>query len=178
MSDEDQTRTDEQAQLEEALEATPQVSPAAEETAAQAKKKADDARHREALAAAQANAPEPDPDLEAELARRDAIREEMLAAQGRIDDAQAMIDAERAFMEAKAAELYPSARASDRPVDAIRGYLRGQAAERKNRPMNQARLKGLLEAAGKSPIDAAFHHARARGTKRPTRSLAATESET
>ena len=67
-------------------------------------------------------------------------------------------------------QLYPASVASDRHVDAVRGYLQASQEERRTRGAHPARLKELLARAGKAPIDAAFQRARARGQGRPTRS--------
>lgn len=172
--------TPEEAQLEAALEAdeAAQAQPESKEElqepekprrASRAKQKADRARHEEALAQAPAP-PEPTEEQKAAQAAREELEAKMIGLQGEIDEAQALIAERKAKIQEILVQLYPSAGESDRPVDAIRGYLKAQAAERQNRPMNQERLKGLLQAAGKAPIDAAFHRARARGMARPTRS--------
>lgn len=171
MADEKTTAEAEESQLEAALETdvAAEPKPRRKRTASQEKKAADEARHKEALE--NTPRPEPDPELEASIARKAELRKEIEDAQGRVDELQGKIDAEREFIQAKLLELYPTQAESDRPVDAIRGYLNRQAEERKNRPANRTMIENLLKTAGKAPVDAAFHHARARGTQRPTRHL-------
>ena len=67
------------------------------------------------------------------------------------------------------AKLYPHVVKSDSLVDAVRGHIKAQKKIRANRATNPERIKEILKAAGKAPIDAAFHRQRARGMARPTR---------
>lgn len=132
------------------------------------KRKADTARRKEAIAIAP-RAPDPSKEDEAEQNRKAELRAKMAVIQGEIDDLQAASDEKREELKQTSAELYPHLEASDHHVDAVRGYIASQKAIRAGRASNPARIKAILEAAGKSPIDAAFSAQRARGAKRPVR---------
>ena len=135
--------------------------------AQKAKRKADDARRKDAIAVAQANAPDVADDPDAK--RKAGIREELQAVADDMEEAEAHLDKCRARTKELLAELYPAMKANDRHVDAVRGYVASQKNMRANRALAPARLKAMLEQAGKAPIDAAFSTQRARGFQRPTR---------
>ena len=135
--------------------------------AQKAKRKADDARRKAAIADAQANQPEPTDDPDAE--RKAGIREELQAVADDMEEAEAHLDQCKTRTKELLAELYPAMKANDRHVDAVRGYVASQKNMRANRALAPARLKAMLEQAGKAPIDAAFSTQRARGFSRPTR---------
>lgn len=136
------------------------------------KRAADKVRHDDALVAP----PTPTEQDIAEEKRKTGIREKLVGVQDRLEAALAEIDACKEEARALMADLYPSLVKSDRPVDAVKGYVESQKALRKNRALEPARLKALLEAAGKAPIDAAFHRQRARGMARPLRSAVKPEA--
>lgn len=135
--------------------------------AQKAKRAADDKRRKDAIAVAQAGRPKPEADPEAE--RKAAIREELQAVADDMLEAEAHVDKCRARTKELLSQLYPAMKANDRHVDAVRGYVASQKDMRANRALAPARLKAMLEAAGKAPIDAAFSTQRARGFARPNR---------
>ncbi len=135
--------------------------------AQKAKRKADDARRKAAIQEAQDARPEAEDDPDSE--RKAAIREELQAVADDMEEAEAHLDKCKTRTKELLAELYPAMKANDRHVDAVRGYVASQKAMRANRALAPARLKAMLEAAGKAPIDAAFSTQRARGFARPTR---------
>jgi hypothetical protein len=132
------------------------------------KRKADDARRKKAIADAP-RAPDPSKEDAAEQERKAELRAKMAVIQGEIDDLETAADEKRTELRATSGELHPHLTASDHHVDAVRGYIASQKKERANRASNPARIKAILEAAGKSPIDSAFSAQRARGAKRPAR---------
>lgn len=151
-----------------AVEAAPAKTARRPRTDAQkAKRKADDARRKDAIKVAQANRPPVEDDPEAE--RKAAIREELEAIDADMTEAEAHLDKCKARTKELISELYPAMKANDRHVDAVRGYVKSQKDMRANRALAPARLKAMLEQAGKAPIDAAFSTQRARGFSRPTR---------
>ena len=155
----------------------PEAEPAAEPreiappTKAQADKKTADTDRREKVIEATDRPREAvDPDEEK---RKNAIREEMEAV---TDERDAFLDEAQACQERLtelSAALYPHSAKSDSLVDAVRGHIKAQKKIRANRASNPARIAEILKAAGKAPIDAAFHKQRARGMTRPRRSPAA-----
>ena len=131
------------------------------------KKAADKPRHDAAIAAA------PDavsPVSEEEEKRRADIQERLEAVQIELDGHLTGIEDCRKAARDLMAELYPHTAESDKLVDAVRGHIAAQKKIRANRASNPARIAEILKAAGKAPIDAAFHRQRARGQRRPTRS--------
>jgi len=141
--------------------------------AQKAKRKADDARRKAAIKQAQDDAPKPSKEVKAEDDRKAKLQEELAAVQADIAEAEGVIAAAKERCVELLNEIYPSLGKSDRHVDAVRGYIKSEKELRANRAMAPARLKAMLEAAGKAPIDAAFSAQRARGMKRPTRSAPA-----
>jgi len=134
------------------------------------KRKADAARRKEAIAIAP-RAPDPSKEDEAEQKRKAELRAKMAEIQKRIDDLETSSEEEREELRVVSAKLYPHLEASDHHVDAVRGYISRQKELRAVRASNPARIKAILEAAGKSPIDSAFAAQRGRGMKRPARSV-------
>jgi signal recognition particle GTPase len=132
------------------------------------KRKADTARRKAAIAAAP-RAPDPSEEDLAEQDRKAKLRARMAEIQTEIDDLNGAVDEKKAELKKTSSELYPHLVESDHHVDAVRGYIASQKKERANRASNPARIKAILEAAGKSPVDAAFSAQRARGAKRPVR---------
>lgn len=137
--------------------------------AQKAKRKADDARRKTAITAAQDARPKEVEDPEAE--RKAKIREELEAIDDDMNEALEHVAKCRARTKHLISELYPAMKANDRHVDAVRGYIAAEKKSRANRALAPARLKAMLEQAGKSPIDAAFSVQRARGFSRPTRKV-------
>jgi hypothetical protein len=154
-----------------APESEAKASPAPRKPRTQAqkdKRKADTERRKKAIAEAP-RAPDPSKEDAAEQDRKAELRAKMAVIQGEIDDLETAADEKRVELRATSAELHPHLTASDHHVDAVRGYIASQKKERANRASNPARIKAILEAAGKSPIDSAFSAQRARGAKRPAR---------
>ena len=146
---------------------TPEPREIAPPSSAQADKKvADTARRKDVIAKTERPAEVVDPDEEK---RKNEIREEMedvtAERNAALDEAQACQDR----LTDLSAKLYPHAVKSDSLVDAVRGHIKAQKKIRANRASNPERIKEILKAAGKAPIDAAFHRQRARGMARPTR---------
>jgi hypothetical protein len=137
-------------------------------SAAQAKKAADAPRRATAIAAAP---PTLSPVSEAEEKRRAGIQEKLGAVQVELDGHLKAIEDCRTRSRELMAELYPHTAESDSLVDAVRGHIAAQKTIRANRASNPERIAEILKAAGKAPIDAAFHRQRARGMARPTRNL-------
>jgi len=136
-------------------------------------RKAQDTARRASIAQAEADAPMPQDITEeeaAEIRRKDGLQAELAAAAQEILEHETAIDALKLKSREIMAEIYPQTVESDRHVDAVRGYLKSSQEERKNRGAHPARLKELLERAGKAPIDAAFQRAKSRGGSRPRRS--------
>ncbi|MCK5496339.1 MAG: hypothetical protein KAI80_08005 [Hyphomicrobiaceae bacterium] len=131
------------------------------------KRKADDARRKAAIA--EAPRPEPSKEQTAEADRKAALQEELAAVQADIEEAEGIIRGAKERCSELLKEIYPSLGKSDRHVDAVRGYIKSEKELRANRALAPARLKAMLEAAGKAPIDAAFSVQRARGMARPVR---------
>lgn len=133
------------------------------------KKTADAGRRKERIDEAEAlQIPLSEQDEE-EQARKDAIREQMAEVAEDRDDAQAHVKKCQALLRELSGRLYPHAVKSDHIVKAVKGYTESQKRLRAHRATEPARLKALLEQAGKAPIDAAFQRQRARGAGRPTR---------
>ena len=135
----------------------------------QAEKKASDTtRRRKAIA----DAPElkPLPGEEEEEKRKASIRAAIAEVQEALDEALALAEECRGNLRELMADLYPHMTGSDKLVDAVRGHVAAQKKIRANRASNPARIAEILKAAGRSPIDQAFHVQRARGARRPTRS--------
>ena len=141
-------------------------------TAQKAKRKAD-AERRKAAIAMSPRAPDPSQEDEAEQKRKADLRDKMAGIQDEIDDLEAAAQAKKEELQATSSELYLHLKKSDRHVDAVKGYIASQKNLRATRQANPARIKAILEAAGKSPIDNAFSAQRARGMKRPDRPAAA-----
>ncbi len=139
--------------------------------AQKAKRKADDVRRKTAIDTAQAARPKEVEDPEDE--RKAKIREELQAIDEDMTEAEAHLDKCKARTKELLGQLYPAMKANDRHVDAVRGYVKSQKVMRANRALAPARLKAILEAAGKAPIDAAFSVQRARGMARPVRKAVA-----
>lgn len=114
--------------------------------------------------------PEPSEAERAELERRATLRAELDDVQRELEYTVETIEVLKKRARAIMGEIYPHQVASDRPVDAVRGFLKASMQERATRGAHPARLKELLLRAGKAPIDAAFMRARGRGTQRPSRS--------
>ena len=138
--------------------------------AAAQKKKADKIRRDAEIEAAQENQGGPtEEQLEAQAAK-DAIVDEL----HEIDRQARKLEAKSQVLRDKSAELllqlYPQQGPNDPHHIAVRGYLKAAHNERQNRSLAPARLKALLQAAGRAPIDAAFSRARGRGMARPNRS--------
>lgn len=132
------------------------------------KRKADTVRRKAAIEDAPRAADPSGADL-AEQERKAKLRARMTEIQTEIDDLYGAVDERKAELKSVSDELYPHLVESDHHVDAVRGYIASQKKERANRASNPARIKAILEAAGKSPVDAAFSAQRARGAKRPAR---------
>jgi len=136
--------------------------------AAQADKKTADAtRRKKAIAAA------PPPDTMAqdeEDTRKAGIYDRLEAVQTELDEHLEAVESCKAQARELMAELYPHSTGSDKLVDAVKGHIARQKEIRANRQSNPARIAEMLKAAGRSPIDQAFHVQRARGARRPTRS--------
>lgn len=138
-------------------------------TAQADKKAADTTRRKETIAAS----PTPDTSVEdAEDKRKAGIYEKLETVQGELVEALAAVDDCRDRASELMAELYPHSAESDKLVDAVRGHIKAQKKIRASRATNPARIAEILKAAGRSPIDNAFHVQRARGMGRPTRSQA------
>ncbi len=135
-------------------------------SAASEKKAADKPRHDAAIEAAP---PHTSPLTEAEEKRRAAIQASLADVQIELDGHLKAIEDCRKASRDLMAELYPHTAESDTLVDAVRGHIAAQKTIRANRASNPARIAEILKAAGKAPIDAAFHRQRARGMARPTR---------
>lgn len=131
------------------------------------KRKADDARRKAAIA--EAPRPEPSKEQSADAKRKAALQEELAAVQADIAEAEGIIAGAKERVGELLQEIYPSLGKSDRHVDAVRGYIKSEKELRANRALAPARLKAMLQAAGKAPIDAAFSVQRARGMARPVR---------
>ena len=132
------------------------------------KKTADATRRQKAIA----EAPRPPDPSEADLkeqARKDDIRAKMQLVQNELDETLEAAEACREELKDLSAELYPHLVESDHLVESVRGYVASQKKVRATRASSPEQIKRILEAVGKSPIDAAFQRQRARGMKRPTR---------
>lgn len=138
--------------------------------ARQRKKTADAVAHKAAVDATPH--PEPSKEEQEDEKRKAGLQDQLAECQAEMDDAEAAIVAAKDRTKEILNQLYPSLGASDRHVDAVRGYIASEKKQRANRALAPARLKAMLEAAGKSPIDNAFAAQRARGMKRPVRSPA------
>ena len=159
------------ADPEPEAEPTPEPREIAPPSSAQADKKAAEGKRRDKVIAETDRPREAvDPDEEK---RKNKIREEMEAVTA---DRDAFLEEAQGCQDRLgelSAELYPHSAKSDSLVDAVRGHIKAQKKIRANRQSNPARIAEILKAAGKSPIDAAFHKQRARGMTRPRRSPAA-----
>ncbi len=155
-----------------APEPVPEPEPTSEReiappSSAQADKKSADSRRRKKIIA-DADRPAEVID-EAEEKRKADIQAKLAACQEEIDEALDTVSECRARAADLMAELYPHTAESDKLVDAVRGHIAAQKKIRANRASNPERIAEILKAAGKAPIDAAFHRARARGMSRPSR---------
>jgi hypothetical protein len=119
---------------------------------------------------------EPSEAERAELERRAKLRGELDEIQSDLEKTLEKVDALKHRAREIMGEIYPHQVASDRPVDAVRGFLKASREERATRGAHPARLKELLLRAGKAPIDAAFMRARGRGTQRPSRSATSAQA--
>lgn len=164
-------------------EPAPDPEPAAEKKAAPAKKKtrspaqkdkrkADAARRKQAIADAP-RPPDPSEEDQADQKRKDDLRAKMAEIQGEIDDLDGATQAKKDELRDVSRELYPHLEKSDRHVDAVKGYIASQKELRATRSANPARIKAILEAAGRAPIDQAFRSQKSRGAQRPQRPQAA-----
>ena len=137
----------------------------------QAKKKADKIRREAAIEAAKETQPGPSEALIAAQERKD----EIIAKLHELDEEARKLEAEAQELRDVSAglllKLYPQQGPNDPHFVAVRGYLRAARMERQNRSLAPARLKALLQAAGRAPIDAAFARARGRGMARPKRAI-------
>lgn len=136
------------------------------------KKKAEKIRREEAIEAGKANAGEPDEALIAEDERKQALMDEMEELDAEAQEADAVAAEARRKIALLLTSLYPQQGPNDPHHKAVRGYLTAASAERKNRALAPARLKEMLIAAGRAPIDNAFSRKAARGFNRPKRKLA------
>lgn len=135
---------------------------------AQADKKTADATRRKTAIAA---APTPDMTVQDEAeARKGKIYDQLDAVQAELEEHLDAVKSCKAQARELMAELYPHSQGSDKLVDAVKGHIARQKEIRANRQSNPARIAEMLKAAGRSPIDQAFHVQRARGARRPTRS--------
>jgi hypothetical protein len=164
------------APAEPAAETPAPATPAAEPdktiappvNGAQADKKAADTTRRKK---AVADAPAVDTnDQDEEDARKAKIYDQLEAVQAEVDEHLDAVKSCKAQARDLMAELYPHSLQSDTLVDAVRGHIAAQKKIRASRASNPARIAEILKAAGRSPIDQAFHVQRARGARRPTRS--------
>lgn len=130
------------------------------------KKEADTKRRKDVIAKAERPAEIFD---EEEEDRKNAIREEMELVTTDRDDFLAEAQGCQDRLTELSGLLYPHQVKSDSLVDAVRGHIKAQKRIRANRASNPERIKEILKLAGKAPVDAAFHRARARGMGRPTR---------
>lgn len=148
--------------------AQPETTIAAPVNGAQADKKvADTTRRKKAIA----DTVTPELPLDEEEEKRKAsIRAAIAEVQEALDEALALAETCRGNLRDLMADLYPHMTGSDKLVDAVRGHVAAQKKIRANRASNPARIAEILKAAGRSPIDQAFHVQRARGARRPTRS--------
>ena len=145
---------------------TPEPREIAPPSSTQADKKAAETKRRKRVIA---KTERPDlADTEDEK-RKNEIREAMEVVTRERDEFLAEAQGCQDQLTALSAELYPHVVKSDSLVDAVRGHIKAQKKIRANRATNPERIKEILKAAGKAPIDAAFHRQRARGMKRPTR---------
>lgn len=142
------------------------------QTAAAAEKREADAARRDQAIKDAPRPPDPSAEDKAEQERKAKLREQMAEIQDEIDDLEAAVDTKKEELKGVSAELYPHLVESDHHVDAVRGYIASQKELRKTRAASPARIKAILEAAGKSPVDQAFAAQRARGAKRPVRPAA------
>ncbi len=148
----------------------PPVKTQAPDTSQADKKAADTTRRKATIAAA----PDlkPLPGEEEEEKRKAGIYDELETCQAELNEALAAVESCKGRARDLMAELYPHTGESDKLVDAVRGHIKAQKRIRLNRASSPARIAEILKAAGRSPIDQAFHVQRARGMGRPTRSQA------
>ncbi len=139
---------------------------------ARAEKQKADAERREKAIADAPRPPDPSAEDLAEQERKAQLREKMAEIQDEVDDLEAAVQAKKEELRATSAELYPHLERSDHHVDAVKGYVESQKKLRATRASSPARIKAILEAAGRAPIDQAFQAQRARGAKRPARPAA------
>lgn len=144
---------------------------------ARAEKQAADAARRENAIKTAPRPPDPSDEDKAEQERKAKLRDKMAEIQDEIDDLEGAVDVKKDELKAVSAELYPHMVESDHHVTAVRGYIESQKQLRATRASSPARIKAILEAAGKSPIDQAFAAQRARGAKRPQRPAAGVTPE-
>lgn len=134
------------------------------------KRSADGKRRRKAIADAPRPADPSEEDIEIQAAKEE-IRAKMQLVQSELDETLDAAEACRDELKTLSALLYPHMGDSDRHVDAVRGYVASQKKIRAMRASSPEQIKRILEAAGKAPIDAAFQRQRARGMRRPVRSM-------
>jgi len=161
----------EPAVKKKAAPANKKTAPAKKKTRTEAqkdKRKADAARRKQAIADAP-RPPDPSEEDQAEQKRKDDLRAKMAQIQGEIDDLDDAAQAKKDELRDVSRELYPHLEKSDRHVDAVKGYIASQKELRATRSANPARIKAILEAASRSPIDQAFRSQKSRGSKRPER---------
>ena len=145
---------------------TPEPREIAPPSSTQGDKKAADTKRRKRVIA---KTERPDLVDTKEEKRKNEIREEMEAVTRERDEFLIEAQGCQDQLTELSAKLYPHAVKSDSLVDAVRGHIKAQKKIRANRASNPERIKEILKAAGRAPIDAAFHRQRARGMKRPTR---------
>lgn len=149
-------------------EPTPEREIAPPAKAAEEKKTADKARRKKAIA----DSPRPPDPSEEDLkiqAEKNELREKMADVSAELEEILAAAESCREELRRLSLLLNPHLGASDHHVTAVRGYVLSQKRLRATRATDPERIKAILRAAGKAPIDAAFAKQRARGQKRPTR---------
>jgi hypothetical protein len=150
-------------------EPTPEREIAPPVKAAQAEKKAADKTRRKKAIADSPRPPDPsEEDLKIQ-AEKDELRAKMAEVHTELEEILEAADLCRDELRRLSLLLNPHLGASDHHVTAVRGYVLSQKRLRATRATDPERIKAILKAAGKAPIDAAFSKQRARGMKRPTR---------
>lgn len=142
---------------------------------AASKKKADRERREVTIAEVAENTAPPDEALVAEDERRTGLMAEMEELDAEAQEHDKKAKKCRKKIGKLLLSMYPQAGPNDPHHKAVRGYLEASAAERQNRALAPSRLKAMLVAAGKAPIDHAFSRKAARGMNRPQRKLATQE---
>ena len=156
------------ADPEPEAEPTPEREIAPPVRAAEEKKAADKTRRKKAIADAP-RPPDPSEEDQKIQAEKEELRGKMADVQVELEETLAAAELCRDELRRLSLLLNPHLAASDHHVTAVRGYVLSQKELRRTRASSPERIKAILKAAGKSPIDAAFATQRARGMKRPTR---------